>query len=430
LGDVSTNPRTRELLLKQFDKMLKDQAPALHRRLSQRATNAAVGGGGDASQIFMKNLEEMFLTPDVIKNVRKGYESAGQRVLTQGADVVQPNTIQRITQRISNATGTEKAVVGGLAVLGLASALSTGDSPTPEVQAGVAQNPKDAVKALSNPQVKVKPKDKNKVAKVIKKISRTHKQRRVALAAKTIGGSPKDAVTKIQARLQALGYDLGKFGVDGDYGGATVGAVRDFQRQNGLKVDGMVGPNTWGVLSSNKAKAKGGGKGEDGAQKSGLDKQIFDLKDNPARAVRVYTYIQNQLRRETSSRQTFEVMPRIQTTQGGYVVKNTGYSTDSPNLGPVLAGFLQALVNEKKNAAEVLKITREKLMQIIKMGLALPDNQKQDDDEGSTIDVDALTRDKGSPSLFGTDVTGRSNFQLQENKKYELQFDKWSKLWK
>jgi len=433
LGDVSNNPKAKELLLKQFDKLLQEQAPALYRRLSQRAANDAATGG-NAAQIFAKNLEEMFLTPEVIKNVRKGYESAGERVLKQGADdVVQPNLVQKISQRIANATDLEKKATATLTVAGLAAAAASGDSPTPEIQAGVAENPKAALKALDDPQVKVKPKDKNKAANTIKNVARTHKQRRVALAAKTIGKGPKDAVINIQSRLQTLGYDLGKFGVDGDYGGATVRAVRDFQRQNGLKVDGMIGPNTWKVLSSDKAKAKGakgGGKGEDTAQKSGLDKQIFDLKDNPARAVRVYTYIQNQLRRETSSIQTFEVMPRIQTTQGGYVVKNTGYSTDSPNLGPVLMGFLQALVNEKNNAAEVLKMTPEKLMQIIKMGLALPGNQKQDDDEGSTIDVDALTKDKGGPSLFAKDVTGRSNFELQENKKYDLEFNKWSKLWK
>ena len=36
--------------------------------------------------------------------------------------------------------------------------------------------------------------------------------------------------------------------VDGDYGPLTFNAVWDYQSWNGLKVDGIVGPQTWGSL--------------------------------------------------------------------------------------------------------------------------------------------------------------------------------------
>jgi peptidoglycan hydrolase-like protein with peptidoglycan-binding domain len=36
--------------------------------------------------------------------------------------------------------------------------------------------------------------------------------------------------------------------VDGDFGGQTDEAIRNFQRFFGLKDDGQVGPKTWAVL--------------------------------------------------------------------------------------------------------------------------------------------------------------------------------------
>lgn len=62
----------------------------------------------------------------------------------------------------------------------------------------------------------------------------------------------RERVVKIQSRLDALGYPVGS--VDGDYGPMTEGAVREFQRANGLSVDGVVGSNTSSVLFSDNAK--------------------------------------------------------------------------------------------------------------------------------------------------------------------------------
>lgn len=61
-------------------------------------------------------------------------------------------------------------------------------------------------------------------------------------------GNYGEAVKQLQQRLQDLGYDLGICGIDGDFGQATEKAVKAFQKDHGLKVDGIAGPKTWEAL--------------------------------------------------------------------------------------------------------------------------------------------------------------------------------------
>ena len=54
-----------------------------------------------------------------------------------------------------------------------------------------------------------------------------------------------DTITTIQTKLKSLGYNLGNFGpnkdgIDGKYGPLTKTAVKDFQRKNSLKPDGIL----------------------------------------------------------------------------------------------------------------------------------------------------------------------------------------------
>lgn len=61
-------------------------------------------------------------------------------------------------------------------------------------------------------------------------------------------GDRGPAVEDIQRRLRALGYDLGRGGIDGYFAGATASAVEAFQRGAGLHEDGTVGEHTWSAL--------------------------------------------------------------------------------------------------------------------------------------------------------------------------------------
>lgn len=59
-------------------------------------------------------------------------------------------------------------------------------------------------------------------------------------------GSSGGDVRYLQGKLGQLGYAPGH--VDGKFGPNTESAVRAFQHDHGLSVDGIVGPQTWGAL--------------------------------------------------------------------------------------------------------------------------------------------------------------------------------------
>lgn len=65
----------------------------------------------------------------------------------------------------------------------------------------------------------------------------------------TVRRGAKGNITRlIQERLLSFGYELPKWGADSTFGGETVDAVKRFQADNGLSVDGVVGQNTWRKL--------------------------------------------------------------------------------------------------------------------------------------------------------------------------------------
>ena len=55
-------------------------------------------------------------------------------------------------------------------------------------------------------------------------------------------------VVIIQRILVSKGYDIGSYGVDGKFGKNTETAVKKFQEEHGLVVDGKVGVKTWAML--------------------------------------------------------------------------------------------------------------------------------------------------------------------------------------
>ncbi len=65
-------------------------------------------------------------------------------------------------------------------------------------------------------------------------------------------GSEGDVVRALQSRLKKLGYYSGN--VDGDFGQGTEDAVKKFQRDNGLKADGVAGSGTYEILFATDAR--------------------------------------------------------------------------------------------------------------------------------------------------------------------------------
>ena len=62
-------------------------------------------------------------------------------------------------------------------------------------------------------------------------------------------GSAGPEVKSLQKKLLQIGYYLDSYGADGDYGDATVTAVRKFQKDNSLALDCEAGPNTLAAVN-------------------------------------------------------------------------------------------------------------------------------------------------------------------------------------
>ena len=63
-------------------------------------------------------------------------------------------------------------------------------------------------------------------------------------------GDRGEEVKTLQTLLNGYGYDLGSAGIDGDFGPVTEAAVKLFQKDRGLTVDGVVGVRTWKALQA------------------------------------------------------------------------------------------------------------------------------------------------------------------------------------
>lgn len=67
-------------------------------------------------------------------------------------------------------------------------------------------------------------------------------------------GSKGPAVRQAQCLLKTWNVNIGRYGVDGDFGADTDRAVREFQNRVktmcNMPVDGIVGPKTWSALKN------------------------------------------------------------------------------------------------------------------------------------------------------------------------------------
>ena len=79
----------------------------------------------------------------------------------------------------------------------------------------------------------------------------------VAVAANIVKGDTSSNIRAVQTRLKALGYYT--IAVDGIWGPKTLAAVKAFQRDYGLTVDGIVGTWTERALGITLSSSSGGG---------------------------------------------------------------------------------------------------------------------------------------------------------------------------
>lgn len=61
-------------------------------------------------------------------------------------------------------------------------------------------------------------------------------------------GAKGDMVKLLQQKLSSKGYDIGRTGADGSFGLKTYDALKKFQEENDLVVDGICGPMTWAKI--------------------------------------------------------------------------------------------------------------------------------------------------------------------------------------
>ena len=95
-------------------------------------------------------------------------------------------------------------------------------------------------------------------------------------------GSSGDDVRRMQEELQAKGYNIGSTGADGIYGWNTQQAVRQYQQDNGLDVDGVAGNQTLTHLYGNGTAAQQQTGPEAGADGTGNDGNENSVLGDPA----------------------------------------------------------------------------------------------------------------------------------------------------
>lgn len=71
-------------------------------------------------------------------------------------------------------------------------------------------------------------------------------------------GAQGEDVKAIQEKLAAAGYDVGE--IDGKFGPKTERALKQYQRDHGLQVDGIAGPRTYDSFNGVKSDGVNGGK--------------------------------------------------------------------------------------------------------------------------------------------------------------------------
>ena len=85
----------------------------------------------------------------------------------------------------------------------------------------------------------------NQALEELKASKTSHEQTNISV--KPRGGKSKERTKEIQTCLKNAGFYNGK--INGVKGKATKKAIKEFQKANGLRADGVVGKKTWEALS-------------------------------------------------------------------------------------------------------------------------------------------------------------------------------------
>lgn len=92
-------------------------------------------------------------------------------------------------------------------------------------------------------------------------------------------GDRSEETRNIQQYLKDLGYNIGDAGADGVFGSDTEAAVKQFQKDRGLAVDGAVGKNTYAALT--KATAPAAPAGQSSGFKEYLGEGVTPTTEDP-----------------------------------------------------------------------------------------------------------------------------------------------------
>ena len=269
------------------------------------------------------------------------------------------------------------------------------------------------------------------------------KYRRTAIAHQAIKnpGGPRASVKQFQQRLKDIGYDLGSYGADGDYGPATVKAVKAFQTDNDLKVDGLVGTNTWPKMKSDDAVAGPAGLSGAAADVEG-EEETKITPAGPGGATGIFDQVAKDPKNYEAIKRTYRAL-RSKILE---VIEAQGASQQYA---------LKAVRNALPRNAQIITLQQGRERSLSLMLSYLKDLMKKGFNykvEKADVSLSAAQVSDVALKLFGAYSSGKragggrteienikfpeeSNIvapgkDLNESKSYNLKFDKWSKLWK
>ena len=149
-------------------------------------------------------------------------------------------------------------------------------------------------------------------------------------------GSKGDDVVKLQNALIEAGYDVGSTGADGSFGSKTLAAVKQYQKDNGLQVDGIAGKNTlgslYGTTNNNNAGKSNGGSAKpavsDPVQPAAVE-PVADVADVPATVDKPNIYgnmtEENLANYNNLLTQAYDTINQLQSSRPGAYVNGADY---------------------------------------------------------------------------------------------------------